>query len=58
MHIAVFLHFIYLLNSCLKKNFLQESDLDTEVFDLLDPSSPDVIVGNIAVSCSVEVCGF
>ncbi|WOG82228.1 hypothetical protein DCAR_0101390 [Daucus carota subsp. sativus] len=32
----------------------RESDLDTEVFDLLDPSSPDVIVGNIAVSCSVE----
>ncbi|KAK1369676.1 hypothetical protein POM88_035768 [Heracleum sosnowskyi] len=32
----------------------RDSDSDCEVFDLLDPSSPDLVVGSIAVSCSVE----
>ncbi|PON76062.1 Phosphatidylserine decarboxylase-related [Parasponia andersonii] len=29
-------------------------DSNSEVFDLLDPSSSDVVVGNIYISCSVE----
>ncbi|XP_057464618.1 phosphatidylserine decarboxylase proenzyme 2-like [Actinidia eriantha] len=33
---------------------IQDSDSDVEVFTLLDPSSPDIVVGSISVSCSVE----
>ncbi|CAL5418022.1 unnamed protein product [Camellia sinensis] len=33
----------------------RDSDSDSEMFDLLDPSSPDIIVGKISLSCSVEV---
>ena len=40
----------------LKESILQDSDSDVEVFDLLDPSSRDIVVGSISVSCSVEVC--
>ncbi|KAJ4716935.1 Phosphatidylserine decarboxylase proenzyme 2 [Melia azedarach] len=32
----------------------KDSDSDYEVFDLLDPSSSDTIVGNITLSCFVE----
>ncbi|THG02478.1 hypothetical protein TEA_022448 [Camellia sinensis var. sinensis] len=32
----------------------RDSDSDSEMFDLLDPSSPDIIVGKISLSCSVE----
>ncbi|KAK1430248.1 hypothetical protein QVD17_12856 [Tagetes erecta] len=31
-----------------------DSDFDTEVFELLDPSSPSIVVGNISLSCSIE----
>ncbi|XP_023755849.1 phosphatidylserine decarboxylase proenzyme 3 [Lactuca sativa] len=30
------------------------SDSDTEMFDLFDPSSSDVVVGKISISCSIE----
>ncbi|XP_057429028.1 phosphatidylserine decarboxylase proenzyme 2-like [Lotus japonicus] len=32
----------------------QDSDSDSEVLDLLDPSVPGKVVGNISISCSVE----
>ncbi|KAL7175678.1 hypothetical protein ACSBR2_029297 [Camellia fascicularis] len=32
----------------------RDSDSDSEMLDLLDPSSPDIIVGKISLSCSVE----
>ncbi|XP_024960260.1 phosphatidylserine decarboxylase proenzyme 2-like isoform X2 [Cynara cardunculus var. scolymus] len=32
----------------------QDSGFDTKMFDLLDPSSSSVVVGNISLSCSVE----
>ncbi|THG09784.1 phosphatidylserine decarboxylase proenzyme 3-like isoform X1 [Camellia sinensis] len=32
----------------------QDSDSDIDRFDLLDPSSPDMVVGSISLSCSVE----
>lgn len=32
----------------------RESDCALEVFDLLDPSSADKVVGNISLSCSIE----
>ncbi|KAL8222709.1 hypothetical protein R6Q57_020108 [Mikania cordata] len=32
----------------------RDYDSGFEVFELLDPSSPDVVVGNISISCSVE----
>ncbi|XP_061364565.1 phosphatidylserine decarboxylase proenzyme 3-like isoform X1 [Gastrolobium bilobum] len=32
----------------------QDSDSDIEIFDLLDPSMPGEVVGNISISCSVE----
>ncbi|XP_031282730.1 phosphatidylserine decarboxylase proenzyme 3-like isoform X2 [Pistacia vera] len=32
----------------------RDSDSDFEVFDLFNPSSPDIVVGNISLSCSVE----
>ncbi|XP_028753186.1 phosphatidylserine decarboxylase proenzyme 2 isoform X2 [Neltuma alba] len=32
----------------------QDSDSDIEVFNLLDPSMPGKVVGNISLSCSVE----
>ncbi|CAI9294337.1 unnamed protein product [Lactuca saligna] len=32
----------------------QVSDSDTEVFDLFDPSSSNVVVGKISISCSIE----
>ncbi|KAL3638116.1 phosphatidylserine decarboxylase [Castilleja foliolosa] len=32
----------------------QDSDSDIEVYDLLDPTSAEGIVGNISLSCSVE----
>ncbi|KAI4299054.1 hypothetical protein L6164_032550 [Bauhinia variegata] len=32
----------------------QESDSDREVINLLDPSSPDKVVGNMSISCSIE----
>ncbi|XP_071729886.1 phosphatidylserine decarboxylase proenzyme 2-like [Rutidosis leptorrhynchoides] len=36
-------------------NYLsRDSDSDIEVFDLLDPSSSNVVVGNISLSCSIE----
>ncbi|KAI3805107.1 hypothetical protein L1987_27168 [Smallanthus sonchifolius] len=31
-----------------------DSDSDIEVFELLNPSSPSVLVGNISLSCSIE----
>lgn len=34
---------------------LQDTDSDVEVLNLLDPSSPEIVVGNISLSCSVEV---
>lgn len=36
---------------------LQDSESDSEVLDLFDPSSSGVTVGKIVLSCSVEVCG-
>ncbi|KAK3012199.1 hypothetical protein RJ639_010894, partial [Escallonia herrerae] len=35
-----------------------DSDSDSEVFHLLDPSSSDLVVGDIYVSCSVEFIGL
>nr|XP_043629304.1 phosphatidylserine decarboxylase proenzyme 2-like isoform X2 [Erigeron canadensis] len=32
----------------------RDSDSDTEVFDLMDPSSSNIVVGNIALSCTIE----
>ncbi|KAL5157042.1 Phosphatidylserine decarboxylase proenzyme 2 [Glycine soja] len=32
----------------------KDSDSDVEVFDLLDPSVPGKVVGNISISCTVE----
>ncbi|XP_031132267.1 phosphatidylserine decarboxylase proenzyme 3-like [Ipomoea triloba] len=32
----------------------QDSDSDVEAFDLLDPSSPSIVVGSISISCSIE----
>ncbi|KAG4945379.1 hypothetical protein JHK87_041386 [Glycine soja] len=32
----------------------EDSDSDVEVFDLLDPSVPGKVVGNISISCTVE----
>ncbi|XP_057965569.1 phosphatidylserine decarboxylase proenzyme 2-like [Malania oleifera] len=32
----------------------KDTDSDFEVFNLLDPSSPDTVVGSISLSCSVE----
>ncbi|KAK9077116.1 hypothetical protein SSX86_005452 [Deinandra increscens subsp. villosa] len=32
----------------------RDSDSDVEVFELLDPSSPGVVVGKISLSCSIE----
>ncbi|XP_058191874.1 phosphatidylserine decarboxylase proenzyme 2-like isoform X2 [Rhododendron vialii] len=32
----------------------QDTDSDVEVLNLLDPSSPEIVVGNISLSCSVE----
>ncbi|KAL2342128.1 hypothetical protein Fmac_010068 [Flemingia macrophylla] len=32
----------------------KDSDSDIEIFDLLDPSVPGKVVGNISISCSVE----
>lgn len=56
LHVEVYYTFsIYLTYS--KEIILQDLDSDCEVFDLLDPSNPDLVVGNIAISCSVEVCG-
>ena len=34
---------------------MQDSDSDVEVFNLLDPSVPGKVVGNISISCTVEV---
>lgn len=45
-------------NLSLKCVVLQDSESDSEVFDLLDPSSSDVSVGSIFLSCSVEVCSM
>ena len=45
-------------NISLKCVVLQHSDSDSEVFDLLDPSSSDILVGSIFISCSVEVCSM
>lgn len=56
-HVAFITCFLVYLTFTQRK-LLQESDSDCEVFDLLDPSSPDLVVGNIAVSCSVEVCAY
>ncbi|KAK2393172.1 phosphatidylserine decarboxylase proenzyme [Trifolium repens] len=33
---------------------IQDSDSDIETFNLLDPSVPGKVVGNISISCSVE----
>ncbi|XP_059446546.1 phosphatidylserine decarboxylase proenzyme 2-like [Corylus avellana] len=33
---------------------IRDGDSDFEVFDLLDPSSSDTVVGNVFLSCSVE----
>ncbi|KAE9446925.1 hypothetical protein C3L33_21169, partial [Rhododendron williamsianum] len=30
-------------------------DTDSEVLKLLDPSSPEIVVGNISLACSVEI---
>ncbi|KAL5787621.1 hypothetical protein ACOSP7_004570 [Xanthoceras sorbifolium] len=38
----------------LLKFLTQDSDSEFEVFDLIDPASPDIVVGNISLSCSVE----
>lgn len=32
----------------------RDSNSDTETFDLLDPSSPSVVVGCISISCSIQ----
>ncbi|KAK9286607.1 hypothetical protein L1049_015007 [Liquidambar formosana] len=32
----------------------EESECGFEVFDMLDPSSSDIVVGNISLSCSIE----
>lgn len=48
--------FCYSFPLLLNKIILQDSDSDLEAFDLLDPSSSDIVIGNISVSCSVEVC--
>ncbi|KAL6964321.1 phosphatidylserine decarboxylase [Sarracenia purpurea var. burkii] len=32
----------------------RDSESDFEVLDLLEPSSPDIVVGNISFSCSIE----
>ena len=37
---------------------VQDSDSDIETFNLLDPSVPGKVVGNISISCSVEVYGI
>lgn len=34
----------------------QDSDSGFGIFDLLDPSSADKVVGHIRLSCSIEVC--
>ena len=39
-----------------EETVLQASDSDIKVFKLLDPSSPDIVVGKIHFSCFIEVC--
>ena len=45
-------------NLSLRCVVLQDSGSDLEKFDLLDPSSSDIVVGSIFVSCLVEVCSM
>lgn len=47
------LFFFWLFLSGLADIILQ--DTDSEVLNLLDPSSPEIVVGNISLACSVEV---
>lgn len=47
------LFFLLLFLSGLVDIILQ--DTDSEVLNLLDPSSPEIVVGNISLACSVEV---
>lgn len=47
------LFFLLLFLSGLVDVILQ--DTDSEVLNLLDPSSPEIVVGNISLACSVEV---
>ena len=42
-------------NLSLRCVVLQDSGSDLEKFDLLDPSSSDIVVGSIFLSCFVEV---
>jgi len=49
---------IHLHTFILNDMMVQDSDSDIEMFNLLDPSIPGKVVGNISISCSVEVCGI
>lgn len=49
--------FIFLVLSHIIEILMQDSESDSEVLDLFDPSSSNITVGKITLSCSVEVCG-
>lgn len=51
MSLVLFCLFLLVLNNII----LQDVDSDIEVIHLLDPSSPERVVGNISIACSVEV---
>lgn len=52
-HSLICCFFFWLFLSGLADIILQ--DTDSEVLNLLDPSSPEIVVGNISLACSVEV---
>ena len=52
----LFVHFPFVLLHIFEI-LSQDSESDSEVLDLFDPSSSGIAVGKITVSCSVEVCG-
>lgn len=54
-----FLSVLFILHtSIINVMMVQDSDSDDEIFNLLDPSVPGKVVGNIYISCSVEVYGI
>lgn len=53
--LTIAVEMVHLLASFVCIMVIQDSDSDTDVFSLLDPSTPGKVVGNISLSCSVEV---
>ncbi|WJX35730.1 phosphatidylserine decarboxylase [Trifolium repens] len=46
---------LFILHTFIMNDMMvQDSDSDIETFNLLDPSVPGKVVGNISISCSVE----